>query len=196
MQRRLARATSVDPKLVTDLERILAENRRLSQLLQDFRQLSRRRELQRRSVELLALFEQVLGLQEPLLEAHGIRVRRELPASLPIVEADEAKLVQVLVNLIKNAVEAMAPGGTLTVRAQAGDREVGVEIEDTGAGIPEGVDIFQPFRTTKAAGTGLGLAITREIVTAHGGSIDYHTQNGVGTTFRVTLPLHASSAEA
>lgn len=188
LQRRLSRAQGLDPSIAANLDKILAENRRLNQLLLDFRSLARRREPERRPVDLRALLDRVLELQEPLLDAQGIRVRRELPEALPILEADDAKLVQVLVNLVKNAVEAMTPGGTLTVRATADDGTVLLEIEDTGSGIPDGIDVFEPFRSTKAAGTGLGLAIAREIVAAHGGTLDYRTEPGVGTTFRLALP--------
>jgi two-component system, LuxR family, sensor kinase FixL len=188
LQRRLARAQGIDPSFAANLELILAENRRLNQLLLDFRSLARRREPERRPVDLPALLDRVLELQAPLLDAQGIHVRREVAAALPVVEADDAKLVQVLVNLVKNAVEAMLPGGTLTVRAAANERDVTVEIEDTGGGIPDDIDVFEPFRSTKAAGTGLGLAIAREIVQAHGGSLDYRTARGAGTTFCVVLP--------
>lgn len=196
LQRQLGRVEGLDPSIIANLGKILGENRRLNQLLLDFRSLSQRREPQRQPLALLGLVERVLALQEPLLDAHGIRVRRELPAALPLVEADEAKLVQVLVNLVKNAAEAMAPGGTLTVHAHAVDHAVLVEVADTGAGIPEGIDVFEPFRSTKAGGTGLGLAIAREILEAHGGSLDYRTQRGVGTTFCLRLPLRAPPHEA
>jgi signal transduction histidine kinase len=66
---------------------------------------------------------------------------------------------------------------------------VSLEVQDTGVGIPEGIDIFELFNTTKKHGTGLGLAIVRQIIDAHGGTITYTSRPGTGTTFRVTLPL-------
>lgn len=77
----------------------------------------------------------------------------------------------------------------LKARAVNHHRHVMLEISDTGIGIPDDIDIFQLFTTTKPSGTGLGLAIVRQIVEAHGGSITYSRQPAKGTTFRLTLPL-------
>jgi signal transduction histidine kinase len=82
----------------------------------------------------------------------------------------------------------MPKGGKLTLRAyDSGDR-LYIEISDTGIGIPAGVDIFEPFTTSKSSGTGLGLTIVRQIVAAHGGSIGYSSEPGKGTVFRISLP--------
>lgn len=102
--------------------------------------------------------------------------------------ADQEKLAQVLLNLCKNAVEAMPEGGTLTVRGSSVGAQVLLAISDTGVGIPEGFNVFEPFTTTKDTGTGLGLAIVQQIVAAHGGTITYTSTPDQGTTFTVTLP--------
>jgi signal transduction histidine kinase len=119
-------------------------------------------------------------------------VEQVLPPDLPLIEADGEKLKQVLFNLCKNAVEAMPAGGTLTVRARNAGAQVSLEVSDTGVGIPEGVDVFAPFLTTKDRGTGLGLTIVRQIVAAHKGTLTYHSTPGQGTTFTVTLPVTQS----
>ncbi|MEK6613960.1 MAG: ATP-binding protein, partial [Candidatus Binatota bacterium] len=87
-------------------------------------------------------------------------------------------------------IEAMPQGGTLTLRAHNAEEQVVLEVVDTGLGIPDGVDIFEPFATTKTWGTGLGLVIVRQIVSAHGGNITYATERGKGTVFSLGLPLH------
>jgi signal transduction histidine kinase len=99
---------------------------------------------------------------------------------------------QVFVNLAKNAMQAMAKGGTLTVQSGGDSEVVWVSVADTGGGIPsEKLNrIFEPFYTTKKKGTGLGLMIVQRIVRAHGGNIEIESQVGRGTTFRVRLPLH------
>jgi signal transduction histidine kinase len=93
-----------------------------------------------------------------------------------------------LLNLYKNAVEAMPGGGTIFLRGTGQDDHVVLEVQDTGAGIPEGVDVFEPFVTTKEYGTGLGLPLVRQIVSAHGGTVACASEPGKGTTFRLALP--------
>jgi len=106
------------------------------------------------------------------------------------VQGDRSQLLEVLLNLATNALEAMADGGTLDIRAQAEPGAVILELADTGPGIPPEIQarIFEPFFTTKTEGTGLGLAIVRQLVQAHGGTLTLESQPGRGTTFRLRLP--------
>ena len=105
---------------------------------------------------------------------------------------DTTQLQQVLVNLAKNAAQAMTTGGTLTLQTGENSDGVWVSVTDTGGGIPqEQINrIFEPFYTTKKKGTGLGLMIVQRIVRAHDGRIELESNVGRGTTFRVWLPLH------
>jgi two-component system sensor histidine kinase HydH len=112
-----------------------------------------------------------------------------MAAELPHVRVDPEKMRQVLLNLCNNAIEAMPAGGTLILKAYARSDSLNIEVIDTGSGIPAGLDVFQPFATTKEKGTGLGLMIVRQILAAHGGSVSYESELGKGTTFRVSLPL-------
>src|SRR5439155_15118994 len=107
---------------------------------------------------------------------------------LPRVIADREKLSLVLRNLCTNALEAMPRGGTLRLSATASAGQVWIQVQDTGVGIAGGVNVFEPFHTTKAGGTGLGLAIVKQIVEAHGGRISYTTGAGRGTTFTLVMP--------
>jgi two-component system, sporulation sensor kinase E len=115
----------------------------------------------------------------------------KLGSNLPPAMFDPAQIKQVLVNLIKNAMQSMTRGGELTVQTGANEEAVFVSITDTGTGIPQEQlnRIFQPFFTTKKKGSGLGLMIVQRIVGDHGGRIDLESQPGRGTTFRVWLPL-------
>jgi two-component system sensor histidine kinase AtoS len=99
---------------------------------------------------------------------------------------------QVLLNLIKNAMQAMSRGGVLTLQTGESSEGVWVSVGDTGGGIPQEqiARIFEPFYTTKKKGTGLGLMIVQRIVRAHGGKIEVESRVGQGTTFRIWLPLH------
>jgi PAS domain S-box-containing protein len=129
-----------------------------------------------------------VNLLRPELENRGLEIREKLARHLAKVPLDAAQMKQVLVNLVKNAMQAMTKGGVLGL--QTGDG-VWVGVSDTGDGIPaEQLNrIFEPFFTTKKKGTGLGLMIVQRIVREHGGRIDVESRVGKGTTFRVWLPL-------
>jgi len=136
--------------------------------------------------------QKTLTLLEPELANRGVAVRTRLAKQLPVSPIDATQMQQVLVNLIKNAIQAMTRGGTLSLQTGEGADGVWVSIGDTGGGIPQELlnRIFEPFYTTKKKGTGLGLMIVQRIVRAHGGKIELESQVGRGTTFRIWLPLH------
>jgi two-component system, NtrC family, sensor histidine kinase HydH len=144
--------------------------------------------------EIGGLLEEILRVMRADLDQKGVRVRKEWTQSLPIVHCDREQIKQVFLNLFQNAVEAMGPRGTFTLRTFLSSEEDGLwvvaEVADTGGGIPAHIlpNIFNPFFTTKERGTGLGLAITRRIVEAHGGKIEVDNHPGEGSTFRVKLP--------
>jgi signal transduction histidine kinase len=121
---------------------------------------------------------------------NGIKVEVDVPENLPPARADKSKLKQALLNLWKNAIEAMPGGGTLIIKGQTLADRLVIEFHDTGTGIPAGIDIFEPFTTTKKDGTGLGLAVVRQIALAHGGAVTYTSQAAKGTIFRLSLPVH------
>ncbi len=132
----------------------------------------------------------LLQFQKEELQKKGIRIVVELTSDLPAVLADEGQLRQALLNLIRNAADAMSGGGTLTVATKKLEGGAQVRVADTGPGIPSDVlpHIFEPFFSTKEGGTGLGLALTRQIVEEHGGRIDVESKAGQGTKFLVWLP--------
>jgi signal transduction histidine kinase len=139
----------------------------------------------------------LVEFQKGELETRGIHVQAELARDLPPVMADEAQIRQALLNLVRNAAEAMSPGGgTLRLSTARGKNgSVEVRVADTGPGIPpEHLDrIFEPFFSTKDGGTGLGLALTQQIVVEHGGKL--HVESSAsGTTFVVELPVAADAA--
>jgi signal transduction histidine kinase len=153
-------------------------------------------------VAIAPLVADTLVLVSGRLASLGVNLRREVPPDLPTVPGDEIGLRQVLMNLLTNAIDASAAGGTITVQAAvvAGngrrDRCLELAVGDTGQGMaPEQLQhIFEPFYTTKeeGRGTGLGLAIAYHIVRAHGGHLLADSAPGRGTTMRVQLPLERS----
>ena len=111
--------------------------------------------------------------------------------SVPPMEIDRTLLRQAVLNLVKNGLEVLSQGGTLTVRTRRLDDTVEIVVSDTGPGIlPEvGSHLFEQFFTTKPQGTGLGLSITRQIVEEHGGQINWSSTPGAGATFTISLPI-------
>jgi PAS domain S-box-containing protein len=191
LERHFARQKEADDGTVlSTLEDIRKEISRLGSLLHEFRSLARPQKPNLQPTDLMSLTTEFLAVEEPQYAEGGIRVEVDFSPDLPLVAVDGQKLKQVLLNLCKNAVEAMQPGGgLLTLKGRRDGDQVVLEIKDTGGGIPEGVDIFEFFTTTKPQGTGLGLAIVRQIISAHGGTITYTVERGKGTTFRLTLPI-------
>ncbi len=141
-----------------------------------------------KSVNLNSLFDDILQSDAMRCDAGGICVRKFIAPNLPPIQANEKLLKQALVNVLRNAVEAMPEGGVLSLRAGACERSVSFELADTGGGIPADMDVFQPFTTSKPGALGLGLAVTRRIVEIHGGTIAYRSQPGKGTIFCLTFP--------
>jgi signal transduction histidine kinase len=115
---------------------------------------------------------------------------------LGLVAFHASTLRRALLNLVQNAAEATAPGGTVTLVGQSRAEQVQLEVRDTGCGIPAErlAQIFEPLHTTKPGGTGLGFHIVQEVVTAHGGQVTVQSVEGQGTTFTIMLPRTASTA--
>jgi two-component system NtrC family sensor kinase len=180
------------------LEIIDREVDRCTRIVDGLLDFSRPKRTPRRPVSLNALVDETLFLLKHHQRFKRLEVVRALEPGLPDTVGSQEQLIQVLMALMLNALDAMERGGRLTVRTRRGATptgEVVVEIEDTGAGIPpaEQPKIFEPFYTTKppGRGTGLGLSICYGIVADHRGRIEVDSAPGRGTIFRVHLPVHA-----
>ena len=127
----------------------------------------------------------------PELKSNHITLKIDIDPFLPRLEIDSAYLKQALLNIIKNAMNAMATGGKLTISVSSDGDFVVISIKDTGCGIPEEniSKIFEPYFTTRAAGTGLGLTVVYKIIKEHKGDISVESRVGVGTTFIIKLPV-------
>ena len=133
----------------------------------------------------------VTEFARPLAARQGIAVVLSTDSAIPPMEIDRSLLRQAVLNLIKNGIEALSQGGTLSVTTRRLDQTVEVQVSDTGPGIAADVGrrLFEQFFTTKPQGTGLGLPITRQIVEEHGGSLRWTSSPGEGATFIITLPI-------
>jgi two-component system nitrogen regulation sensor histidine kinase GlnL len=176
------------------------ELERINHIVERLLELARPARLSFSLLRLPMLLDRVVELHAAKIEAHRIVVVRQYGRDLPPIQADEEALYRALVNVTGNAIEALSVGGRLTLRLGWHDgpgrprpfsRRIAVEIADTGVGIAadDADRIFTPFFTTKEGGTGLGLALAHKIIQEHGGTIDFRSTPGAGTTFRIVLPL-------
>lgn len=195
LERGLRRAGVVDPDAHEAVRVVGDEIRRLSELVSEFLDFARPKPLEKKVHSVRTLCERAVQLVAPPASEGGVSIRLDLPETDLELEVDGAKVEQVLLNLLQNAVEATAPsgGGSVTVRVRRQPRRAVLEVEDDGPGLP-GPDapIFDAFFSTKPNGTGLGLAIAHRIVTDHGGEIDVQSRPG-RTVFRIALPIRLSA---
>jgi len=175
------------------LELSLSETQRLAEMLRNMLSFSKPEEEKRRPVKINELIEGILLVMDKQMREANIKVETDFHEEIPEVMASTNQMRQVLLNMFKNAKEAMPKGGTLTVRTGREDKHVLIHIEDTGVGIPEEIrdKIFEAFFTTKqrVKGVGLGLSVCYGIIRDHGGEIRVESEEGKGTTFTLRLPI-------
>jgi len=192
-----------DASLARYPELIRAEVDRMRHLLDDLAELTRGGDLRPRHANLHRVIDDLVELHSHSHAWQGIKIERRYDPSIPEFEFDPDRTTQVLLNLMRNAVRAMAGAGTLTLRTRIESayhlehvgperaRLVRVDVEDTGPGIPD-ADLpllFTPFFTRKSSGTGLGLAVAQHWTVKQGGRILVRSRLGEGTRMRVELPL-------
>ena len=172
---------------------ITEEVNRLNTVVSQFLDYARPAGVNRRPQDINALVLRTIAIIAANRMTGNIAISQELEEGLPHVDMDEQQMLQVLINISLNAIEAMPRGGSLTyktIKIEAGEGQaVGISIQDTGSGIrPENLkNIFKPFYTTKESGVGLGLAICRRIIREHGGSIRVKSIAGQGSIFFIQL---------
>ncbi len=189
IERRLSKAGADGTR--ARMGRVMREIRRLVALLEEYRNRSRSQPEPRGAIDLPPLCDRVLKLHVP--SSLPLRVERDFASRLPPVAGNSDKVEQVLVNLIKNSVEAMPDGGTLRLAGRQVESSVELAIQDSGPGLHAEVDAFQAFFTTKPGGTGLGLSIVREVVTSLGGGVRHERPASGGARFVLSLPVHSAT---
>ena len=165
---------------------------RLQILLDDFLKFTRLQGLELRPGSLNDQIERVLEFFELWAGQNGIEIVRYFDANLPGIMLNSETLFAALLNLVKNALEAMPEGGQLTVRTRETKGGVALDLIDTGCGMEGEVAqrMFEAFYTTKKEGSGLGLPMATKIIEAHGGRIDVQSALGRGTKFTLEFPVH------
>jgi C4-dicarboxylate-specific signal transduction histidine kinase len=194
-QRFLGQGDAARADVLTALKEIGGQAHRAGQIIQRMRNFTRSRESLRKIVDVGALIEEIRPLAELDAKANQVCLTIRIDPDLPQVNADGVQIQQVVLNLLRNGVDAMAatPSAERLLELRAGhgpDKSVLIEISDHGHGVTEGArdQLFTPFFTTKPTGMGMGLAISRSIITAHGGKLDCTNNPGDGATFYFTLP--------
>jgi signal transduction histidine kinase len=182
------------------MKKVENEADRIKNVVINLLDFSKPKESQRSVADIGDVVNHTMSLVRNMLDVSSIDTVLDLPEGLPPVFIDQHQIHQVLVNLITNAIQAMSPGGRLSIatRAVSDDGTVEIEIRDTGKGIaPEHLPhVFDPFFSTKGVdGTGLGLSISYGIIKNHHGSIRVESEVGKGTVFTVALPAHNATEE-
>lgn len=188
LDRRLRRQLD-DDRLLEPSALAQKEIERLTALLNDFLAFARPPELDARDADLAEIAQHVCDLERVAAEKRGAMLElRPTPAPL-VARIDPAKVHQIVLNLVRNAVEAVSAGGHVIVEVAGDHEQVAISVIDDGPGIPEDVRarMYEPFFSTKETGTGLGMSIVHSLVALHGGSIELSTGRD-GTRFRVSLP--------
>jgi signal transduction histidine kinase len=163
--------------------------------------MARPRQLEIELNKLNEVVEHALLLADADLKANLTEIEKELAPDLPPALFDRRRLLQALLNTLRNGAQSMPHGGVLHVATRLrrkGENEFfEIEVRDHGVGIPPRAmkQVFDPFFSTKISGSGLGLAVTLRIVRDHGGDIDVFSDEGRGTTFIMSLPVHRAPSE-
>lgn len=198
-----AAGASADPESQEDvrsaLTQISAQALRAGEVIRRLRSLVQKRDQRRETIAVNELVDEVIAFSRSDARLHNVELRLELAGDLPALHADGIQIQQVILNLIRNSIEALASGGApdrevvISTRIE-GDSDIVIEVADNGSGIPQELvaQVFDPFCTTKETGTGLGLAISRSIAEAHRGSLSYRDNEPHGACFQLRLPLLAA----
>jgi signal transduction histidine kinase len=180
--------------LVTKIEESVD---RCSQVTHRLLGFSRRMDIRKELIDLEHLMKEVVGFVGKEAEHRNISVSYDVAANVPSIESDRGQLQQVFLNIVNNGIAAVKDGGKINITILSQDlSSVAVKVTDNGSGIPREnlQNIFEPFFSTKGQfGTGLGLSITKDIIEKLGGRIDVESEENVGTTFTVILPLKSLS---
>ena len=191
----LVSSNRATPEVLQEILRdIRTADVRATEIIQRHRTMIRSRELDKRPIDIHAVVRESLALVAHDMTTRQIQSDVSLPAAPCLIEGDQVLLQQVLVNLVINAMDAMADTPPakrrLTVQSAVSQNGVDISVRDAGSGLPaeSGGRLFEPFVTTKANGMGIGLTIAQTIVEAHSGRIEAHNNPDAGATFTVTLP--------
>jgi len=191
----LRKSYHANPELFDEIfdectETVLRQSQKLQKIIDEFHQFARMPKPELKPCNLNDVIDDVLALYAVLPE--GIDITKKLCPDMPQILVDSEQLSRACQNIVKNAIEAMPDGGTLTISTEIlPSGQIQIKFVDTGVGMSDETQkkLFMPYFTTKEKGTGLGIAIVQQIIVEHDGEIEVNSTEGVGTTFTVTVPL-------
>ncbi len=193
-ERLLSRPPADLDECIMALREITTQAVRASEIMRRLQSLARSQEMQRISMDLDTLVKPIMSLVHSDARAHGVSCSLNLAPALPTVTVDPVQMQHVILNLVRNGIEALestkGPRDLIISAARAGDGEIEITVSDTGPGLdPVAADrVFDPFFSTRENATGLGLPISNTIAKAHGGSLGYRPNTPCGAVFFVRLP--------
>jgi signal transduction histidine kinase len=184
------RLDAPEEELRKEIDILSKEAMRLDRVVKTFLDFSRPVEVNLRELDLAAVTREVTELLTPQAKLGGVAVKFEAPPEPALVRGDPDLLKQALLNLVSNGLEAMPDGGDLSVAIVPNGSRIRVEVSDTGCGIPPELrsKVFQLYFSTKSKGSGIGLAMTYRAVQLHNGTVEFTSEEGRGTTFRLEFP--------
>ena len=197
---RLRNQAAESAEIQETLEKIAAQSARASAIIQKIRRFAHQGKLQYSRVRVHELLDEIADFLNLEAQRHAIRISYDASPELPLVLADGLQVQQVILNLVRNAIDAMdnsqGDARIIVVSARSDQEVVEIAVKDTGTGLnPDTVSqLLHPFFTTKPNGLGLGLPISQTIIEAHGGRLWATANSGTGATFHFTLPI-ASCAD-
>jgi len=173
---------------------VLNEANKMNNTIRDYLNIARTPPMRPEPADLNAVIEEQMAFLSPSLRRANVALVLKLPEDLPPVPLDAEQFRRALQNLVKNSLDAMPNGGTLTIETRRDRDHVIVSVTDTGVGMTDEVRerIFQPLFTTKEKGLGIGLTVVQEVILGHGGTVTCESRKDHGTTFRLSLPLERS----
>ncbi len=188
----ITKSKVADKRVLSDAGKIINASLNARDTVKKLLAFARQTPFEKEPTDLNSVFDYALVFIEPRCRTAGISIDKQLASGLPRIMADPSQLIQMVVNLTVNAVQAMPDGGTLTLTTRAENGSVLLSVSDTGMGMDDEIiqNIFLPFYTTKPVGegTGLGLSLVHGIVSMHGGEISVSSVPGRGSRFEVRLP--------
>lgn len=185
-----------EPYTQEKLALVNGQLQRIQTTLRELVNFSRPTSTEQTRLSLAEVLDEALSIAKYYKDTKRRHIQADVPRDLPVLFGVRDQLVQVFLNLVLNAIDATAKGGQITIRAEAGAGEITVQVRDDGCGIAKENHgrVFQPYFTTKRHGTGLGLFVTRELVLRHQGTVEFESEAGRGTEFRVVLPVAGRTA--